>query len=880
MKLTIEQALQYGVTAHKEGNLQEAEKLYRSIIATQPHHPDANHNLGVLAVDAGKHEEALPLFKAALESNSNQGQYWLSYIHAFIKLGQLDNARSVLERGRSIGLNGDQVDQLEEQLDISPNVPSEMTVDHLLNIYKHGRLDEALKLGAKLGEQYPDDPNIPNIIGAVYSELGKYDDAISQYNNAIEIKSDFIEAYNNLGLLLNKLQRYEEAILSYQKAIELKSDFAEAYNNLGITYKELGRYEEAVISYSKSIELGLDFHANFNLGNALLELDQVEEAISSFEAAIELKPDYVDAYFNLANALHRIGSYESAVSNYERVIELKPNYPENYNNLGVSLFELSRLNDACFHFNKAIELRPAYAEAYNNLAICLNDIGCHEQAIQNYQQAIRRKKDYVEAWTNIFFPIFACKSIISSYTNYLPDIRNTSAFDLNKVYLSILKYKLQQWDINDGRSFEDTCKLVSSDPKLKIENPNKSKNITCSAVNFPEKVFALLHWGRSGTGLLHSLIDNHEEVSTLPSIYLSEFFHHSVWRELTEVGWDKLVDRFIAMYPVLFDARDPTPIKSTEGNYNANLGKKEGMANVGENRDEYLSLDRELFRIEMMDQLSHYEYLDANSFFKIIHIAYEKVLGNCLKKKSIFYHIHNPSVYSELNFINSFPQAKWIVMVREPLQSCESWICEPFESGDYKSVMTRILSMFSHLGKNCFQKQEAIGVRLEDLIKYPRRTIPALCDWMGVKESASLYEMTAQGKKWWGDTSSPDFGKEGQPAFSKRPIERKIGSVFSEDDQLVFQTLFYPFSRQFRYVEETEKEFKKNLRDIRPMLDQMFDFEKKIASKKKITNKCFMDSGSFLCLRSGLIDRWNTLDKTGSYPNMLKPLIVFNNVSG
>ena len=59
-----------------------------------------------------------------------------------------------------------------------------------------------------------------------------------------------------------------------------------------------------------------------------------------------------------------------------------------------------------------------------------------------------------------------------------------------------------------------------------------------------------------------------------------------------------------------------------------------------------------------------------------------------------------------------------------------------------------------------------------------------------------------------------------------------------------------------------------------------FDFEKKIADKKKVTNKCFMDSGSFLCLRSGLVDRWNTLDKTGSYPNMLKPLIICNDVNG
>ena len=68
MEMTIEQALQQGVAAHKEGNLEDAERLYRAILQSQPQHPDANHNLGVLAVSVNKADAALPLFKAALEA--------------------------------------------------------------------------------------------------------------------------------------------------------------------------------------------------------------------------------------------------------------------------------------------------------------------------------------------------------------------------------------------------------------------------------------------------------------------------------------------------------------------------------------------------------------------------------------------------------------------------------------------------------------------------------------------------------------------------------------------------------------------------------------------------------------------------------------------
>ena len=62
MELTIEQALQQGVAAHKEGKAQDAEKLYRAILQSQPLHPDANHNLGVMAVSVNNAEAALPLY--------------------------------------------------------------------------------------------------------------------------------------------------------------------------------------------------------------------------------------------------------------------------------------------------------------------------------------------------------------------------------------------------------------------------------------------------------------------------------------------------------------------------------------------------------------------------------------------------------------------------------------------------------------------------------------------------------------------------------------------------------------------------------------------------------------------------------------------------
>ena len=106
MELTLDQALQKGIEAHKAGKVQEADQLYTAILKANPKHPDANHNMGVLAVGVGKVTEALPFFKTALEVNPKIDQYWLSYIDALIKLDRMADAKAVW----------DTFDQLEERL--------------------------------------------------------------------------------------------------------------------------------------------------------------------------------------------------------------------------------------------------------------------------------------------------------------------------------------------------------------------------------------------------------------------------------------------------------------------------------------------------------------------------------------------------------------------------------------------------------------------------------------------------------------------------------------------------------------------------------------------------------------------------------------------
>ena len=112
MELTVDQALQQGIAAHREGKLQEAERLYRSILKVQPNHAHANHNLGVLAVSVGKVVDALPFFEQALESNTHIEQFWLSYIDALIKLQRSYDAKQALTDAEQLGVSAVKLDEL------------------------------------------------------------------------------------------------------------------------------------------------------------------------------------------------------------------------------------------------------------------------------------------------------------------------------------------------------------------------------------------------------------------------------------------------------------------------------------------------------------------------------------------------------------------------------------------------------------------------------------------------------------------------------------------------------------------------------------------------------------------------------------------------
>ena len=304
MELTLVQALQNAVEAHKAGQIQEADRLYTAILKAQPKHPDANHNMGVLAVSVGKVQEAPPFFRTALEANPSIGQYWLSYINALISLDRIADAISVLNQAKGKGAKGEAFDQLEQRL----NSPNEVSIDppqdqqqRLINLYRQGQFQQALDYTKQLLSKLPNSLTLYNIQGAANAELGQFDAAIDSYKQALEINPDYADAYYNMGNALNSKGDLEAAIKSYKQALEIKPDCVEAYYNMGNALKDKGDLDAAIDSYKQALKIKPNSaEIYYNIGTVLQNKDDLEAAIDSYKQALQIKPDYAEAHRHLS----------------------------------------------------------------------------------------------------------------------------------------------------------------------------------------------------------------------------------------------------------------------------------------------------------------------------------------------------------------------------------------------------------------------------------------------------------------------------------------------------------------------------------------------------------------------------------------------------
>ena len=232
------------------------------------------------------------------------------------------------------------------------------------------------------------------IANAVFlQQQGKRDDAIEKWRAIAHIAEGSdndlaASAWFSIGYLA-WVESLEDCILAHDEAIRLKPDYAEAYNNRGVAKFALGRYDDALADYDEAIRLKPD-HARpyYNLGIVKAKLGRHDDALADYDEAIRLKPDYAGAFYNRGVAKDALGRHDDALADYDEAIRLKPDYAEAYNNRGAVKDALGRHDDALADYAEAIRLKPDLAEAYGNRGNAKNALGLKDEARKDFETTL------------------------------------------------------------------------------------------------------------------------------------------------------------------------------------------------------------------------------------------------------------------------------------------------------------------------------------------------------------------------------------------------------------------------------------------------------------------------------------------------------------
>jgi tetratricopeptide (TPR) repeat protein len=239
-------------------------------------------------------------------------------------------------------------------------------------------------------------------LGLVFFQKGQFDEAIRQYQIALEINPNDTLAHVNLGNALSQDGRLGEGIEQYRLAVKINPKMAEAHYNLGMALFHRGQLDDAITQYQEALEIDPSYaEAHFNLGSALLQLGRVDEAIEQYQMALKINPDYLGIYVSLGRILFQKGQLDTAIELYQMVIKINPQAAEALNDLGAALYQKGQLDDAIAKFQMALKINSNYAEAHINLGDALFQKGRLDDAIEQYQTVVRINANYAEAHNSL-----------------------------------------------------------------------------------------------------------------------------------------------------------------------------------------------------------------------------------------------------------------------------------------------------------------------------------------------------------------------------------------------------------------------------------------------------------------------------------------------
>jgi protein O-GlcNAc transferase len=268
------ETLREATQLHFAGELAQAEKLYLSVLAMEPHHPEAWRLLGLLKYQQGESKVGLAMMHQAATLFPQNAEAFRVLGKTLLEQGDYPNATVCFER--AVGF-------------------------------------------------HPKDLGFQFALVQLYALEGKHDAVCRHCQLVLSIDPTLVEAYNYFGLALKALGDQESSLKAFARSLEIQPLFVDGMVNAANILQQQGRLEEASRLYRRAILVRPEGPSTYNnLGCVLDTQGQTNDAIQTYREAIRLDPNYANAFLNLGNAYGKQKEYALAKEAYRQSLQLNP----------------------------------------------------------------------------------------------------------------------------------------------------------------------------------------------------------------------------------------------------------------------------------------------------------------------------------------------------------------------------------------------------------------------------------------------------------------------------------------------------------------------------------------------------------------------------
>ncbi|MGR3310146.1 MAG: tetratricopeptide repeat protein [Candidatus Brocadiales bacterium] len=386
------------------GQLADAAKTYNKIIKIESNLASLHTELGNVYLLMGEIRRAKDAFLKAISINDKTVPALLVLSNLYIKEGLYSDATKRLEqvlsydpksltaRGMlagyylSIGKYGEAEGYLKEMLRLNPS--SYLAYSMLARVrFATGQFDDCIEMCKICLQRHPEDVQMRNVLGLVYTRKGDVKAALSEFGEIIDIDDNFAPAYIELGRLNLLTGQPKVASELYKKALSINPEAIAAQHGLGNAYTQMGLHNQAIETFNTILKDHPE-HVNsyISLAETYFVAGDSVKALETVEKALDIAPKNVLAYTLLARIHKKEGNLGKTVTALKQVLEYNPKSLTGYE-AGVIYIDQGKFDDAIAVYQKGVENYPGQASMHFHLAVAYQLKGDYMQAINSCGKA-------------------------------------------------------------------------------------------------------------------------------------------------------------------------------------------------------------------------------------------------------------------------------------------------------------------------------------------------------------------------------------------------------------------------------------------------------------------------------------------------------------